>query len=177
MKILILLMTMIPFHVSCAGSRIALPTVENVDVQKYLGKWYEVSSFPQSFQKGCTATNAEYSMREDGGLKVVNTCHLDSPDGKLKKATGRAWIKDKKSNAKLKVQFFLSRFKIPFLSGNYWILDLDENYESVLVGDPTRKYLWILSRDPKLDQVRYDELVAKAEELKFDTRKLVKTIH
>ena len=177
MKALMFLMVLITLHTACAGSRIALPTVEKVDVEKYLGKWYEISSFPQSFQKGCTATTAEYSMREDGGLRVVNRCNLDSPNGKLKKATGRAWIKDKKSNAKLKVQFFLSRFKLPFLSGNYWILDLDENYESVLVGDPTRKYLWILSRDPKLDQERYDELVAKAEKLKFDTRKLVKTIH
>jgi apolipoprotein D and lipocalin family protein len=154
-----------------------LPTVDNVDLERYLGTWYEISSFPQKFQKGCTATEATYSLRRDGDIKVSNSCRLITPDGKLKKSIGRAWITNKNTNAKLKVQFFLKRFRIPFFSGNYWILDLDKNYESVLIGDPTRQYLWILSRRPILNQDRYDELVERAKELNFDTSKLVKTIH
>jgi apolipoprotein D and lipocalin family protein len=159
-----------------AGKAI-LPTVENVDLHRYLGTWYEISSFPQKFQRGCTATSAEYTLRRDGDIKVLNSCRLNNPDGKLKQAIGRAWVTNKTTNAKLKVQFFLRRFKLPFFSGNYWILDLDKNYESVLVGDPSRKYLWILSRRPVLNQDRYDELVEKAKALNFDTSKLVKTIH
>lgn len=177
MKALILVLFLCTAQFSFAGSKPALETVEHVDIQRYLGTWYEIAAFPQKFQKGCTATKAEYSLRGDGDIKVFNSCRLGSPDGELKEATGRAWIKDKKTNAKLKVQFFLRNFRFFLFSGNYWILDLDENYESVLVGDKSRKYLWILSRDPKLNAQRYNELVNKAQKLKFDTSKLVKTIH
>jgi apolipoprotein D and lipocalin family protein len=154
-----------------------LPTVKHVEIERYLGLWYEISSFPQRFQKGCTATSADYSLRPDGDIKVLNSCRLGSPDGKLKEAIGRAWVKDKKTNAKLKVQFFIKNFKFFLFSGNYWILDLDENYETVLVGDKSRNYLWILSRYPHINKQRYDELVEKAASLKFDTNKLVKITH
>jgi apolipoprotein D and lipocalin family protein len=177
MKIILILSLFVTGVTFAAGGKASLPTVESVDLERYLGKWYEISSFPQKFQKGCTASTAEYSMRKDGDIKVLNRCNLQSPDGKLKVAVGRAWVKNKKTNAKLKVQFFLKRFKLPFFSGNYWILDLDENYESVLVGDPSRKYLWILSRRPVLNQDRYDELVMKADSLGFNTDQLIKTIH
>lgn len=177
MKALILIVFLCTIQSSFAGRRAPLETVKHVDINKYLGTWYEVAAFPQKFQKGCTATKAEYSLRGDGDIKVLNSCNLGSPEGKLKVAEGRAWVKDKKTNAKLKVQFFLRNFRFFLFSGNYWILDLDENYESVLVGDKSRKYLWILSRDPKLDEERYEELVQKAKSLKFDTTKLVKTIH
>lgn len=162
---------------SSFAKKAPLETVKYVSVDRYLGTWYEIAAFPQKFQKGCTATKAEYSLRHDGDIKVLNTCNLGSPDGELKVAEGRAWVKDKKTNAKLKVQFFLRNFRFFLFSGNYWILDLDKNYESVLVGDKSRQYLWILSRDPKLDIERYNELVKKAQKLKFDTSKLVKTIH
>jgi apolipoprotein D and lipocalin family protein len=175
-KLLLVLSLLLSVQLSFAKN-LPLPTVSNVEIERYLGKWYEVSSFPQKFQKGCTATFAVYSFRPDGDIKVYNSCRLGSPDGKLKEVIGRAWIKDKATNAKLRVQFFLRNFRFFLFSGNYWILDLDENYETVLVGDKSRKYLWILSRDPNIDPKRYEELVAKAKYLKFDTTKLVKTIH
>jgi apolipoprotein D and lipocalin family protein len=177
MKTLMLLVLLLPLQNAYSGKKHNLPTVSNVDIQNYLGKWYEISSFPQDFQKGCTATTAEYSLRKDGDIRVINRCRLDNPNGILKEAVGRAWIKDKKTNAKLKVQFFLREFKFPFFSGNYWILDLDNNYESVLIGEPKRKYLWILSRSPYMDNQRYKELVQKAKELNFDISKLKRTIH
>jgi apolipoprotein D and lipocalin family protein len=176
MNLLLILSLFLSAQLSFA-KKAPLATVKNVEIERYLGKWYEVSSFPQKFQKGCTATFTEYSLRSDGDIKVHNSCRLGSPDGKLKEAIGRAWVKDKKTNAKLKVQFFLRNYKFFLFSGNYWILDLDKNYETVLVGDKSRKYLWILSRDHNIDPKRYDELVAKAKKLKFDTAKLVKTIH
>jgi apolipoprotein D and lipocalin family protein len=177
MKTLILVLFLCTAQFSFAGSKPPLATVNFVSVDKYLGTWYEIAAFPQKFQKGCTATKAEYSLRHDGDIKVLNSCNLGSPDGELKLAEGRAWVKNKKTNAKLKVQFFLRNFRFFLFSGNYWILDLDKNYESVLVGDKSRKYLWILSRDPKMNPERYSELVAKAQKLQFDTSKLVKTIH
>lgn len=177
MKKLTLVVLVLSLQNAYSGARTHLPTVSNVEIQNYLGKWYEISSFPQRFQKGCTATTAEYSLRADGDIKILNSCRLGNPHGELKEAVGRAWVKDKVTNAKLKVQFFLKRFKLPLFSGKYWILDLDDNYESVLIGEPKRKYLWILGRDPFMNEERYNELVEKAKSLNFDTSKLVKTIH
>jgi apolipoprotein D and lipocalin family protein len=154
-----------------------LPTVESVDINRYLGKWYEISRFDQSFQRGCTATEANYSLRSDGDIKVLNRCRLDSQDGELKESIGRAWVKDKKTNSKLKVQFFLKNFKFFLFAGKYWIIDLDENYQYVMVGAPNRKYLWILSRQTTLAPETYNRLVEKAENLGFDTNQLLKTIH
>lgn len=154
-----------------------LETVDYVDLDRYLGQWFEIARLPQRFQKGCTATRAIYSMRNDGGIKVLNSCHLESPTGKLKEAEGRAWVKNKVTNAKLKVQFFLKRFKIPFLAGDYWILDLGYDYEYAVIGDPSRKYFWILSRTKFIDNELYDELIAKAKSWGFDVSKIIKTQH
>jgi len=159
------------------AEHIPLRTVEYVDVQKYLGKWYEIARFDQSFQRGCTATTAEYSLRRDGDIRVKNTCRKDSPNGKLKVAEGRAWIKDQKTNSKLKVQFFLKSLKLPLFSGNYWIIELDQDYQYAVVGDPSRKFLWILSRTVKMEDSVYDRLVNKAKFLGFDTSKLLVTVH
>lgn len=151
------------------GVQAATPTVETVpyvDLQRYLGKWYEVASFPQRFQKGCTATTAEYSLRDNGKIKVLNSCHLNTVDGPLKSATGTAHVVDHKTNAKLKVTFFW-----PFY-GDYWILDLGENYEYAMVGDSSRKYLWFLSRTPAVDPLVFEHLKKKAEQLGFDLSKL-----
>lgn len=154
-----------------------LETVENVELNRYLGKWYEIARFDQKFQKNCTAVTAEYKLRKNGTIKVINKCRKFSPDGKLKVAIGRARVTDKNSNSKLRVQFFLSFLNIGFLSGNYWILDLGEDYEYAMVGDPSRKYLWILSRTSQLDERTYLGLVQKAQTLGFDTDKLLKTLH
>jgi len=182
-KILVLMLMVSPFF-GCAQVQAKIPnlqTVSYVDVDLYLGKWYEIAHFYQRFQKGCTATTAQYSRRPDGEIEVVNSCHLDSPQGKLKQGIARAWIVDKKTNAKLKVQFFLTRFKLPLFAGNYWILDLGEEgnepYSHAIVGDNSGKYICILARKPKLSEQKYNDLVAKAKALGFDTTKLIKTIH
>ncbi len=120
-----------------------LATVPQVDLKKYLGKWYEIAAFPQSFQKGCSCTFAEYSLRPNGDIQVKNTC---LKEGKTKIATGKAVVKDKATNAKLSVTFFW-----PF-SGKYWIIALAPDYSYAVVGHPNRDYLWILSRKPVMDE-------------------------
>ena len=154
-----------------------LPTVNSVDLERYVGKWYEIARFDQSFQKGCTATTATYSVLPNGDIEVVNRCRLDSPNGELKEATGVAWVTDEDSKAKLKVQFFLTCIRLPFLAGNYWILALDEDYQYALIGDPSREYLWILNRAPNMDPKIFNELVDYANQLGFDTSKLLMTQH
>jgi apolipoprotein D and lipocalin family protein len=145
-----------------------LATVPSVDLQKYMGKWYEISSFPQNFQKGCNCTTAEYSMGNDY-VRVVNTCRKDSPDGKISQAKGKAFVVKGSNNAKLRVQFFW-----PF-RGDYWIIDLAADYSYAVVGDPSRKYLWILSRTPQMAEGLYQEIVLRCVEKGFDVNKLVKT--
>jgi apolipoprotein D and lipocalin family protein len=160
-----------PVRAQAFGSSLPdLKVVPYVELNRYLGKWYEIASFPQSFQKGCTGVTAEYSLRSDGDIRVVNTCRLGSLDGKLKVAEGKAWVTDATTNAKLRVQFFW-----PF-SGKYWIVDLGENYEYAVVGHPNRDYLWILSRTPQMDPAVYDRIVSRVRDLSFDTSRLVRTL-
>jgi apolipoprotein D and lipocalin family protein len=147
-----------------------LQTVGSVDLERYLGRWYEIASYPAWFQKGCTATTADYSLREDGLIKVVNSCRKGSLDGKLKQAKGRAKVVDQASNARLKVSFFG-----PFW-GDYWIIDLDPDYQWAVVGGPGRKYLWILSRTPQMDQTLYDKIVSRLPAKGYDPKRLNRTL-
>jgi apolipoprotein D and lipocalin family protein len=143
--------------------------VGSVDLDRYLGRWYEIASYPAWFQKNCTAVTADYSLREDGLIKVVNSCRKGSLDGKLKQAKGRAKVVDPASNAKLKVSFFW-----PFW-GDYWIIDLDPDYQWAVVGVPNRKYLWILSRTPTMDEALYDGIISRLEAQRYDSARLNRT--
>lgn len=155
----------IPFF-SLRAQNKPLETVGKVDLQKYLGKWYEIAAFPQIFEKGCTCTIAQYSLKSNGDITVKNTCKRN---GKITTANGRAVVKDKTTNAKLSVSFFW-----PF-SGKYWIIALAPDYSYAMVGHPNRKYLWILSRKPKMDEATYHHLTALAASKGFDLKKLVTT--
>jgi len=146
-----------------------LKTVDKVDLDRYVGLWYEIASYPSWFQRGCTGTTAEYKWRDDGLIEVVNSCRKGSLDGKLKRATGRAKVVDTDSNAKLKVSFFG-----PFW-GDYWILELDPDYQWAVVGVPSRKYLWILSRTPRLDAATYQQILESLPRRGFDLSRLRET--
>lgn len=143
-----------------------LETVPKVDVQRYMGKWYEIASFPQSFQKGCSCTVAEYELMDNGKVRVTNSCDAK---GKRKVAKGKAWVTEKSTNAKLKVSFFW-----PF-SGKYWIIDLADDYSYAVVGHPNRDYLWILSRTPQMDAQTYQQITERAKAKGFDITRLQKT--
>ena len=146
-----------------------LQAVPRVELERYLGTWYEISSFPQRFQKGCHATTATYSLGTDGEIEVVNRCNKDSIDGPEDVAKGRARIVDKASNAKLEVSFFR-----PFW-GDYWIIDLGADYEFAVVGHPNRDYLWILSRTPTLDDTTYNQILERLTQQGYELSRLVRT--
>jgi apolipoprotein D and lipocalin family protein len=147
-----------------------LRTVDRVDLNRYMGKWYEIASFPQWFQKNCVASRATYTLRKDGKVEVLNQCRDKTPEGKLKEAKGKAWVVDPKSNSKLKVRFFW-----PF-SGDYWVIDLASDYQYAVVGHPNRKYLWILSRSPRMDSAVYDQIIERLKEQRYDVSLLKKTL-
>lgn len=154
---------------------LAVNTVESVDLNKYLGKWYEVASIPQSFQKQCVAnTTAEYSFAEDDLIQVLNTC--ETKDGTRTEADGRARVEDTNSNAKLKVTFVKIFDWVFAFGGNYWILDFAPDYSYALVGDPTTEYAWILTRSPRVELSTFvrAEQVLKANG--YDTCKVLTSI-
>ena len=143
-----------------------LSTVQYVELDKYLGKWYEIAAIPQNFEQGCSHSTAEYSLNDDGTIKVINTC---VKDGKIKVSKGKATVVDTKTNAKLTVQF-----RWPF-KGRYWIIGLAHDYSYALVGHPNRKYLWVLGRKPDMDNQTYNYLITLAANKGFDVREIVKT--
>ena len=154
--------------------RLGLPpleTVAQVDLARYVGTWYEIASFPQSFQKGCVATTATYTVRDDGDVDVLNRCRKDALDGPEKAALGRARVVDSATNAKLEVSFFR-----PFW-GDYWIVDLGADYDYAVVGHPGRDYLWILSRAPTIPEATYEGILARLKAQGYDTTRLMRTLH
>lgn len=148
----------------------ALETVSHVDLARYLGTWYEIASFPQRFQRGCTNTTATYSLRADGDIDVLNRCRKGSSDGPLDTARGRARVVDRGSNARLEVSFFR-----PFW-GDYWIIDLAPDYSHAVVGHPSRDYLWILSRTPTMRPDTYAAIIARLEKAGYETTRLVRSV-
>jgi apolipoprotein D and lipocalin family protein len=161
--------------IGCAPTttaRLRLPPVEtvpHVELQRYLGTWYDIASFPQRFQRGCTGTTATYSLRPDGDIDVDNRCRKGSLEGKEARARGRARVVDRATNAKLKVTFFW-----PFW-GDYWIIDLGPNYEYAVVGHPSRDYLWILSRTPTMDGAVYNGILERLRGKGYELDRLLKT--
>lgn len=146
-----------------------LQTVAEVDLQRYTGKWYEMASFPQSFQKGCYATTATYTWSDKGYVVVENRCRKNSLTGKESYIKGKAFVEKNSGNAKLKVQFFW-----PF-KGKYWIIDLAEDYSYAVVGHPNRQYLWILSRTPEMPEALYEQILGRLKAQNFDISKLQRT--
>lgn len=146
-----------------------MEVVPSVDLERYAGKWYEIARYPNRFQRSCAGeTTATYTLRPDGKITVLNECR--STDGKMKSAKGTARVASAKGpNTKLKVTFFW-----PF-SGNYWIIGLDPDYRWALVGEPGRDYLWILSRQPQMDEATYAEILEKARRQGYDTQRLIRT--
>ena len=155
---------------------VQLNTVDSVDLSRYQGKWYEIARYPNRFQKKCVGdTTATYTIKKKGVVEVINECRKEN--GKIDRAKGKAKVVDKETNAKLKVRFAPAWLSfIPAVWGDYWIIDLDEeNYGYAVIGDPSREYLWILSRTPELDEDTYSKIVERIESNGFNPEKLVKT--
>ncbi len=149
-----------------------LPTVSAIEVPRYLGSWYEIAKFPNWFQKKCVSnTRAQYSVRSEGSLQVINRCKLAS--GEIDEAIGAARQIGNANSPKLQVRFapqWLSM--IPAVWGDYWVIDLDDNYQWAAVSEPGREYLWILSRTPRMDPQTYANLLVRLTGLGLDVQKL-----
>ncbi len=155
------------FAVSCSTAYLALDSVEEFDLEKYMGKWYEIYRLPNKFEEGLEDITAHYELTEDGTVIVTNEGRVIADRSRIKQAKGRAWVPDPKEPSKLKVSFFW-----PF-SGDYWILKIDPEYNHALVGDPGGKFLWILSRDRKPNPEIVEQLMDYASTLGFDVEKMV----
>lgn len=164
----ILLIVSVLVFVGCSTKHAPLATAKKVDIQKYKGTWYEVARFEHFFEKGCKNVTATYTLLEDEKIEVINRCTMIE-DNKKKEAKGIAYAVDN-TNSKLKVSFFR-----PFY-GDYWIIDLDENYSYALVGSPSREYLWILSRTKTIDEITKKRLLELASKYNFDISKFIWTI-
>lgn len=170
-KLLALLLILIT-STSCTVKKTENPqrvTVAKVDLERYMGVWYEIARFPHSFEKGLVGVTATYTKLPSGKIEVLNQGYKGTLDGKKSKAKGWAKIPDPNEPGRLKVYFFW-----PF-GGEYLVLDLDEeNYSYVLVGSSSPNYLWIMSRTPQMSEQTYNYLVGKAKELGYNLEKLEK---
>ena len=148
----------------------SLPTVENVDLEKYMGKWYDIAHFPATFLEGCENITAEYTITGKNYVKVFNRC-VKGKTGKVSSIRGKAFIVKGSKNSKLKVQFFW-----PFRA-DYWIIELDENYQYAAIGGPKRTYAWVLARTPAPDEKMVKKMIDSLEKEGFDVNKLERTRH
>jgi apolipoprotein D and lipocalin family protein len=149
-----------------ACSHEPLDVAGDVDLTRFQGRWYEIAKLPRATQANCKGTQAFYTLR-DQGLDVVNQCHLDTLDGELSQRNARAVVTD--STAKLSID-------VGGFTGDYWILEVGEHYDYAMIGVPSRDYLWILSRTPKLDEGIVAGLIERARAAKFDTSRLERTV-
>ncbi|XP_073034672.1 temperature-induced lipocalin-1-like [Primulina eburnea] len=154
-----------------------MEVVKGLNVERYMGRWYEIASFPSFFQpKNGVDTRATYTLNPDGTVHVLNETWTG---GKRDYIEGTAWKADPKSDeAKLKVKFYVPPL-LPIIpvTGDYWVLYIDEDYQYALIGQPSRRYLWILCRQSSLDEETYNLLLEKAKEEGYDVSKLHKTTH
>jgi apolipoprotein D and lipocalin family protein len=150
-------------------------TVDKVDLDRYIGEWFEIARFPNRFQRQCAGdVRATYRRRDDGRIDVINSCRLT--DGGVTVAEGVARVVDTRSSAKLEVRFAPAYLSfLPFVWGDYWIIGLAQDYSWAVVGSPDREYLWILSRTPDVSDAVYDEALGRARANGFDTTRLVRT--
>lgn len=170
MKILILLLV-----ISCntfAGNGKPLPTADFVDVERYLGRWYAVTSLPQFFTRSCKGQTADYGLLNSQTISVVNTCLKEKGKSIIR---GEAVVKNAATNAELVVTFDNFFTRLLRVKGDYTIIRLDPEYKHVLVGSKDRKSLWLLSRTAELSEEVIGSYVSLAEELGFPVKKLVRS--
>lgn len=179
MKALVLLICLVSLPVLGIAQEQQQPpltVVPDVDLQRYMGTWYEIARLPFSYQKQCVSdVTATYSLLDDGRVKVVNRCRKEN--GEISEAEGVARrASENEPTTKLKVRFapaFLSF--LPFVWGDYWIIALAPDYSYVAVGEPEREFLWILSRTPRMDEATFNDIVDRVKRNGYDVTGLIRT--
>jgi apolipoprotein D and lipocalin family protein len=160
---------------SAYANNAKVSAVEQVDLNKYLGEWHEVARKPLKFQKDCAYNvMAQYSLNDKGNVKVVNSCY--KANGERKVSEAEAFVKNAPANSKLEVSFLPKSIRwLPVGRGDYWVLKLDPEYQMALVGEPSKKYLWVLSRNPQPDPAKVKEYLNYAQSLGYDLKDLIYT--
>jgi apolipoprotein D and lipocalin family protein len=170
-KIAVFLILTVFMIFGCTKTKSQMPdqtTVKQLDLNRYLGTWYEIARFPHSFEKNLVGVTATYSLRDDGKIKVLNQGFKNTLEGERSEAVGKAKIPDPSEPGKLKVSFFWIFY------GDYHVLELDENYQYVMIGSSSPKYFWILSRTPQMAPEVYEMLLEKARKRGYNLEKLYK---
>lgn len=158
---------------STPGESMAPRTEDHVDLKRYQGTWYELARLPMFFQRNCAQSEAHYALKPDGNIAVTNRCR--TMEGKWEEATGTASPQVEGKTDKLWVVFdnWFSRLLPGVAKGNYWVLDVSDDYKLAIVGNPNRKYLWLLSRTAHVDDKTRNELLMKAQQQGYDTTRLI----
>jgi apolipoprotein D and lipocalin family protein len=163
----IVALVMVTMDCNATNDPLPVTPVQNVDLARYMGLWYEIARFDHFFQEGCRGSTATYTLTPNGEVEIINRC-VKEKDSSLREAKGHAWSVDPKGNARLKVSFFW-----PFRT-DYWIIDLGREYEYAVVGSPNRKYLWILARKPMMETDVYKHILDLIAKQGFDIGRLVR---
>ena len=164
-----LIFGIVTFTAAGASGPPPVQSVTMVDQSRWMGRWYQIARLPNRFQKGCTGSYTDFSLRDDGQINVINSCRNEK-DGSLRQEKGRAWVIEPNTNARIKVSFFW-----PFRS-EYWVIGLGKEYEYTVVASPNRKYLWILSRTADMNDDLYGDIMKEVERQGFDIKKVLKEI-
>jgi apolipoprotein D and lipocalin family protein len=173
-----LITLLIPALAVSQNATAELRVVPALDLEKYVGVWFEIARLPNRFQKDCLSdVTATYSLLADGDIKVVNRCHKEGDV--FTEAEGRARLASREGpNSKLEVRFAPAWLSfLPFVWGNYWIIDLDDDYSYAVIGEPDREYLWVLARSPQMDEDLLTLILERARQQGYDTSALVRTKH
>ena len=148
------------FPAACPADAPPVSSIGQLDLKRYTGKWFEIGAFPMYFQRHCVGdTTAEYALRPDGEISVLNRCRTANG---FDQASGRAWVPDLTRTAELKVSFFWP------VRSNYWVIALAPDYRWAVVGNPNRKYLWLLSRSPKMQEAEIERALSIASSQGYD---------
>jgi len=174
---LALLFSASPLQAQTGAATAPLQAIASLDVPRYLGRWYEIAKFPNRFQQQCVAdTSADYSLLPDGSLQVLNQCRRSN--GEMQQALGAARQVGGGNSARLQVRFAPAWLSLlPFVWGDYWVIDLDADYQLVAVSEPRREYLWILSRSQTVDPARNAALLDRLRGMGFSLERLQLTRH
>lgn len=175
MKHILTLFPLIALLAACSGGvyrdmATSIAAQQDFTAARYLGRWFEIARYPVSFQKGCTATTADYGPVDATTISVINTCRQDSPDGPVRQIDGTAEIV---GPGKLKVRFG----SVPFVAADYWVLWVDEDYQTAVVGVPSGRAGWILARTPRIDPARRARAEAALRANGYDPERLIDVPH
>lgn len=151
----------------CQANHDPVATVPQVDLDRYVGQWYEIARYPNRFQRNCTCSTAFYSLNSDGSVKVVNSCRKGMAGGEPRSIEGKAFVVEGSGNAQLKVQFFWP-FRAP-----YWIVALGDDYQWAVISGPSQRYLWILSRKPVMDDTSLQNILNWLKNNGYSPEKLI----